>query len=71
MINRTFKTIETNGVKLRVVVEGKGPLVILLHGWPQCWYLWHIAATPAHWCGRKSPASSQTFLATNPIRIDS
>ncbi|MEM7468994.1 MAG: alpha/beta hydrolase, partial [Pseudomonadota bacterium] len=29
-----------NGVTLRTVVEGQGPLVILLHGWPQCWYLW-------------------------------
>ena len=46
MINRTFKTIETNGVKLRVVVEGKGPLVILLHGWPQCWYLWRHQIDP-------------------------
>lgn len=32
--------IETNGVTLRTVVEGEGPLVVLLHGWPQYWYLW-------------------------------
>lgn len=32
--------IETNGVTLRVVVEGNGPLLLLLHGFPQCWYLW-------------------------------
>ena len=46
MIDRTFKLIETNGVKLRTVVEGKGPLVILLHGWPQCWYLWRHQIDP-------------------------
>jgi pimeloyl-ACP methyl ester carboxylesterase len=23
-----------------VVVEGQGPLLLLLHGFPQCWYLW-------------------------------
>ncbi|MGV9801727.1 alpha/beta fold hydrolase [Mycobacterium sp. NPDC003449] len=32
--------IEANGITLRVVVEGQGPLLILLHGFPQCWYLW-------------------------------
>ena len=38
--------IETNGIRLRVVVEGNGPLVILLHGWPQCWYLWRHQIDP-------------------------
>jgi pimeloyl-ACP methyl ester carboxylesterase len=46
MVDRTFKIIETNGVRLRTVVEGKGPLVILLHGWPQCWYLWRHQIDP-------------------------
>jgi pimeloyl-ACP methyl ester carboxylesterase len=41
-----FRTIETNGVRLRVVVEGSGPLLILLHGWPQCWYLWRHQIDP-------------------------
>jgi pimeloyl-ACP methyl ester carboxylesterase len=33
---RNFQRIATNGIRLRTVVEGKGPLVILLHGFPQC-----------------------------------
>lgn len=41
-----FRMIETNGVTLRTVVEGDGPLVILLHGWPQCWYLWRHQIAP-------------------------
>jgi len=44
--NRHFEMIDTNGVTLRVVVEGEGPLVILLHGWPQCWYLWRHQIDP-------------------------
>ena len=33
--------IETNGVRLHVVAQGdSGPLVILLHGFPECWYSW-------------------------------
>ncbi len=43
---RNFRMIETNGVRLRVVVEGSGPLMILLHGWPQCWYLWRHQIDP-------------------------
>ena len=41
-----FQMIDTNGVTLRTVVEGDGPLVILLHGWPQCWYLWRHQIAP-------------------------
>ena len=32
--------VETNGVRLHCVVDGDGPLVILLHGFPECWYSW-------------------------------
>ena len=46
MNDRNFQMIETNGVTLRTVVEGDGPLVILLHGWPQCWYLWRHQIAP-------------------------
>lgn len=43
---RDFRTIATNGVNLRVVVEGCGPLVILVHGWPQGWFLWRHVIGP-------------------------
>ena len=46
MQERNFQTIETNGVRRRTVVEGSGPLVILLHGFPQCWYLWRHQIDP-------------------------
>jgi len=36
MKQRNFQLVETNGIRLRAVVEGTGPLVILLHGFPQC-----------------------------------
>jgi len=42
----TFRFIDSNGVRLRVVVAGEGPLVILLHGFPQCWYLWRHQIAP-------------------------
>jgi pimeloyl-ACP methyl ester carboxylesterase len=46
MIEPAFQMIDTNGVTLRTVVKGSGPLVILLHGWPQCWYLWRHQIEP-------------------------
>ena len=46
MFERNFQMIETNGVTLRTVVEGDGPLVILLHGWPQGWFLWRHQIDP-------------------------
>jgi pimeloyl-ACP methyl ester carboxylesterase len=35
-----FRTIDSHGVKLRVAEMGSGPLVILVHGWPESWYSW-------------------------------
>jgi len=31
---------ETNGVRLHYVSAGRGPLVVLLHGFPEFWYSW-------------------------------
>ncbi len=46
MIDRDFQIVPTNGVDLRCAIAGDGPLVILLHGWPQCWYLWRHQIDP-------------------------
>lgn len=40
------KGINTNGVTLRTVVKGEGPLVILLHGFPEFWHLWRHQIDP-------------------------
>lgn len=34
------RRIATNGVKLNVFAAGSGPLVLLLHGFPECWASW-------------------------------
>jgi len=30
-----------NGVRLHYAEIGAGPLVVMLHGFPECWYMWH------------------------------
>lgn len=41
-----LQTIETNGIELRAAVEGDGPLLILVHGWPELWYSWRHQIKP-------------------------
>jgi pimeloyl-ACP methyl ester carboxylesterase len=34
------RTISTNGIEVHVAEQGEGPLVVLLHGFPESWYSW-------------------------------
>ena len=36
----TERFIETNGIRMRIKERGEGPLVLLVHGWPESWYSW-------------------------------
>lgn len=33
-------TARVNGIRMHYVAAGAGPLLMLLHGWPQTWYCW-------------------------------
>lgn len=41
-----MREIETNGVRLRAAVQGEGPLVLLVHGFPESWYSWRHQLGP-------------------------
>lgn len=47
----TFRTIETNGIHLRVAVDGEGPLVLFVHGFPESWYSWRHQLGPVAQAG--------------------
>ncbi|HVA71005.1 MAG TPA: alpha/beta hydrolase [Acidimicrobiales bacterium] len=34
----THRSVETNGISLHIAEAGEGPLVVLLHGFPELWY---------------------------------
>lgn len=34
----THRTVMVNGIRMHVAEDGQGPLVVLLHGWPELWY---------------------------------
>jgi len=35
-------TLMTNGIRMHYVTQGEGPLVLLLHGFPEFWYSWRF-----------------------------
>ena len=42
----SFQQLHTNGISVRAVVEGTGPLVIMVHGFPELWYSWRHQIRP-------------------------
>jgi pimeloyl-ACP methyl ester carboxylesterase len=40
----THRTVELAGLRMHVAEGGSGPPVLLLHGWPQHWYVWRKVA---------------------------
>jgi len=40
MSEASQRIIESNGIRLNIAEQGKGPLVLLCHGFPESWYSW-------------------------------
>ena len=40
MTEITHRTVPTNGINLHIAEAGEGPLVLLVHGFPELWYSW-------------------------------
>lgn len=34
------QSIVTNGIRMHYVMQGEGPMIVLLHGFPEFWYSW-------------------------------
>jgi len=41
-----FRTIDAGRAKIRAAVEGEGPLVVMVHGFPESWYSWRHQMGP-------------------------
>ncbi|MEC2070958.1 alpha/beta fold hydrolase [Alkalihalophilus marmarensis] len=68
-----FVIIETNGIKLHTAVAGPedGPLVILLHGFPEFWYGWRNQVEPLVQAGYRVVIPDQRGynLSEKPLEI--
>jgi pimeloyl-ACP methyl ester carboxylesterase len=45
MSEPTQRIIEANGIRINIAEQGSGPLVMLCHGFPECWYSWRHQIT--------------------------
>ncbi len=41
-----FRTVDAGKVRIRAAVEGEGPLVVMVHGFPESWYSWRDQIGP-------------------------
>ena len=57
------KNIEVNGVRLHLAQQGQGPLVVLLHGFPESWYSWRHQFLPLAKAGYRVVAPDQRGYA--------
>jgi len=40
MAEITHRMVKTNGINMHIAEAGEGPLVLMVHGWPESWYSW-------------------------------
>jgi hypothetical protein len=49
---------DSGGVKIHYVTAGQGPLVVMIHGFPDFWYTWRTRWKPSPGHTRSPPSTS-------------
>lgn len=55
----THRDVDAGGLRMHVAEAGTGPLVLLLHGFPECWYSWRHQLTSVASAGYHAVAPDQ------------
>ncbi|MDF3298826.1 alpha/beta fold hydrolase [Streptomyces tropicalis] len=53
------RSVDVNGVRLHIAEQGEGPLVVLLHGFPESWHSWRHQFGPLSEAGFRVVAPDQ------------
>ncbi|MEU6221173.1 alpha/beta hydrolase [Streptomyces sp. NPDC047022] len=53
------RMMDVNGIRLHIAEQGSGPLVVLLHGFPESWHSWHHQFGPLAEAGFRVVAPDQ------------
>ncbi len=71
-MNVEHRDVEVNGIRLHVAEQGSGPLVLLLHGFPESWYAWRHQFAPLAEAGYRVVAPDQRGYARSdrPEAVD-
>lgn len=64
------RRIATNGVELKIAEQGEGPLVLLLHGFPESWYSWRHQFEPIASAGFKCVAPDMRGYGDSDAPLD-
>ena len=72
MADVTHREIDVNGLRMHVAERGEGPLVVLLHGFPESWYSWRHQLAALGDAGFRAVAPDQRGYGgtTRPEAID-
>jgi pimeloyl-ACP methyl ester carboxylesterase len=63
----THRTVDAGGLPMHIAEAGEGPLVLLLHGFPESWYSWRHQLTALAEAGFHAVAPDQRgYAATGP-----
>ncbi|POX36839.1 epoxide hydrolase [Streptomyces sp. Ru73] len=62
--------VKVNGVELHIAEQGEGPLVVLLHGFPESWYSWRHQFGPLAAAGYRVVAPDQRGYARSEQPAD-
>jgi pimeloyl-ACP methyl ester carboxylesterase len=55
----THRFVDTNGIRMHVAEAGRGPLVVLCHGFPESWFSWRHQLTALAEAGYHAVAPDQ------------
>lgn len=68
----THRTVSTNGIRLHVAECGRGPSVVLVHGFPESWYSWRHQLPALADAGYRAVAIDVRGYgrSSKPVRVD-
>ena len=67
----THRMIDAGGLQMHIAEAGSGPLVLLLHGFPESWYSWRHQLIALAEAGFRAVAPDQRgYCLTGPPRPD-
>ncbi|WP_345651221.1 alpha/beta fold hydrolase [Streptomyces siamensis] len=66
------RTVDVNGIRMHIAEQGDGPLVVLLHGFPESWHSWRHQFAPLADAGFRVVAPDQRGygLTDHPDDVD-